>query len=482
LKEENTVGWQRFPGIIGQACAENVQNLQSNAKKWERGEISMLVHVDNLIPGMILEEDIQLRAGGVLLTRMGLQGGRLDDKLIFAIMRFAGQLSPQPYMIGVFEDSLALGHLQSILKVEVKQVIRNLETAGEYPGFIHDSGLQDKVLRVIDKLLASPDLVKNLYEIKVEEKGDAAGFLLDHSLRVTLLAVAVGVKLRFSIVTLLNLGLSVIFHDFGVLRTRFYPDLSALDKCNRQELETFLMDHLKHSLNIFWDTSAYLPMGTRNEVLYLIANHHRPQLQDSRNKAARVLYLTDLVDEMVSPLPYKVRFNFSSEQLREIGERFTRRHGLSRVMEALIRLYGTKEPEGAIVTVLLDLFFSESERSRLFTEGRMRFFYAGEQVYEGYAAKLDKVLSVCSFDCAMPYPVSGTSLSRTIYCSGSLDPEIRCENLSRASIDIYSDLGRAKSFFKCAKLTDQLHELNRAGQAEAEKLKKEQMKASNSGK
>ncbi len=57
----------------------------------------MLMHVDHLVPGLKLESDVRLKAGSFLITRKELPDGRLNEKVIESIRRFAAQLSPESY-------------------------------------------------------------------------------------------------------------------------------------------------------------------------------------------------------------------------------------------------------------------------------------------------------------------------------------------------------------------------------------------------
>ena len=92
---------------------------------------------------------------------------------------------------------------------------------------------------------------------------------------------------------------------------------------------------------------------TKQEIIHMISNHHRPDLSDVRHKTTALLYFAELLDEMITLMPHKVRYNFDANQIRHLGERFMRRNGLMNVLLALIKLYKGKGLAGQIVSSLV---------------------------------------------------------------------------------------------------------------------------------
>jgi len=158
----------------------------------------MQMHVDHLVPDLELESDVRLKAGSFLITRKELPGARLNAKVIESLRRFASQLAPVPYKVDVKADQLALNQLKSVFDQDVAQITQKISEGKEYPNFLDDEQLQDKLKRVMEKLVSNPDLIKHMYEFKISDsKNDTViGQLHDHSIRVTFLAVAIGLKLR----------------------------------------------------------------------------------------------------------------------------------------------------------------------------------------------------------------------------------------------------------------------------------------------
>ena len=83
----------------------------------------MLIHVDDLVKGMQLEKDIELKAGSYLVTRKELAGGKLTEDMIEKVRRFASQLTPEKDKIYVVGDDLVYQHLKELLHHDVKRII-----------------------------------------------------------------------------------------------------------------------------------------------------------------------------------------------------------------------------------------------------------------------------------------------------------------------------------------------------------------------
>ncbi len=418
----------------------------------------MLMHVDHLIPGLELESDVRLKAGSFLITRKELPESRLNDNVIESIRRFASQLAPVSFRVEIRADDRALVQLKNILDQDVSQITQSISDGKEYPNFLKDDDLQGKVLRIMEKLISNPDMIRHMYEFKTssENKGDAFSLLHDHSIRVTMLAIAIGLKLKWSVISLVNVGMGGILHDMGIIRTEMFPKLAQLDDLLPNELEAFIEEHQRRSIELFGEKKVTLLPFTKQEIIHMISNHHRTDFSDSRRKTTALLYFAELLDEMISPMPHKVRYSFSPEQIRILGERFSRRNGLMNVLLALVKLYKDQGLAGQIVNAMVSLFEMD------------------EILVEGYEEKLKEIIDLCPFNSAVPFPpTSGNSLPRTIYCNNSLNPDFKCEHMSQVKIEIYVGAGKVKSYNKCAMLTDRLHGLNKSGREEAETEKSE---------
>jgi len=414
----------------------------------------MQVHVDDLISNMRLEEDIGLKAGSCLITLKELPEGKLTDEMIGKIRRFASQLTPETYKVNVFGDELVLEHLKKVLENDVKSMMKRIEEGRDYPNFLSDTDLREKITRVMDKLTSNPDIIGIMYDLKLQTKSGLTqgNYIPDHSIRVTLLGIAVGLKLRWSIISLINFGMAAIMHDLGILQTRIYPNLRKLDDFNTGELEEFIEEHQKSSEKIFSSQQLTILPGTRKEIQLMLENHHRPDLKAAWQKTTLLLYFAELVDEMISPLPHKARYNFSQVQIHKLGKRFQGRCGLMNLLLGLIKLFKGQGLCWEIVRTLAQVFSMQ------------------ELLVEDYEGKLKKIIDFCPFKCTVPFPsAGGSALPRTIYCKSSIEKKFSCEHVGQTRIDIQAAGGKMISYFKCGTLGNQLHELNKEGRKESPK-------------
>ncbi len=408
----------------------------------------MLMHVDHLVPDMELESDVKLQAGSFLITRNELPDSKLNEQVIESIRRFSSQLAPEKHRVNIKANEQTYTHIRSILEKDITKITETIESGKEYPNFLQDIDLRGKVMRVVEKLISNPDIIRSMYEFKISsETGDRTlEQLLEHSIRTTMLVIAVGLKLRWSIIALVNVGMACILHDMGIIRTESYPALQKLDDLLPNELEIFIKEHQDHSAMIFSEQKLTMLPFTKNEIQHIISNHHRPDLKDGRHKTTLLLYFAELVDEMISPLPHKVRYNFSPAQIKILGEKFTRRNGLVNVLLALIKLFRNNSLCWNTVSCLVDVFSMQ------------------ELLIEGYEEKLKEVIDLCQFKCASAYPHAGeNALPRTVYCNNSNEKEFACDHMGQVRIEIYFGPGKIKSYNKCTKLTGRLHELNISG-------------------
>lgn len=429
----------------------------------------MQMHVDDLVPDLELESDVRLQAGSFLITRKELPGGRLNEKVIKSIRVFASQLAPVPYKVDVKADERALNKLKGVLDRDVTRITKRISEGKEYPNFLDDEDLQEKVMRIMEKLISNPDLITHMYEFKIgdSKNDDVISQLHDHSIRLTLLTIAIGLKLRWSIISLVNAGMAGLLHDMGIIRTKVFPNLKKLDDLLPNELEIYVEEHQKLGVDLFGEQKVTLLPFTKQEIVHMIANHHRPDFNDMRHKTTILLFFAELLDEMITPMPHKVRYNFTPDQIRNLGGKFARRNGLMNVLLALIKFYKGKGFAWQIVSSIVSLFSVD------------------ELLIEGYEEKLKEIIDFCPFKFAVPYPpVGGNTLPRTTYCNNSLSSDFKCEHMSQGKIEIYFGAGKMKAYSKCAVLTNRIHRLNKAGREEAENLKRDKAakKADKAGK
>ncbi|MFC1544617.1 HD domain-containing protein, partial [Gemmatimonadota bacterium] len=275
----------------------------------------MLVHTNHLVPGMKLEKDIELKAGSFLITRKELGGGPLNEVVIKAIRKFSHNLTPESHKVFIMDDKFALSYIKKVVDEDLKRIAEEITSSKDIPNFLADVDLHDKVMRVMDIVFSNPDVVRTMYDSRYNSNSEDTplNLLLDHSIRTSLLTVALGLRLNFTVISLMCLGIAAFLHDMGILATSAYPDMESIDEMNSDELDKFIEDHQTLSADILQKSKLEINLFQRKEINHIVANHHHPEYNEGIHKNTLLFHLADLVDEMVSPMPHSNRYNFSAD-------------------------------------------------------------------------------------------------------------------------------------------------------------------------
>ncbi|HUU29432.1 MAG TPA: HD domain-containing protein [archaeon] len=410
----------------------------------------MLFHTDHLLPGMVLEKDIELKTGSFLITCLELGGGCLTEKVIKSIQNFSNQIVPSNNRVWIREDEFALNYIKNIIYEDLNRVAESVISGKDYTNFLADGELQAKVMRVMTILFSNPDIVRLMYDVKfnTSEQTTPKDLILEHSIRTALLSVALGLRLRWTILSLVSVGIAALLHDLGIFNTSPYPDLESLDNLPPGKLAIFVNQHQEHSASLFKNRDMALNPYQKKEVLQMILNHHNPDSEDPKHTKVLLFYLADLADEMVSLMPHRLRYNFSPAQLEILGEAYKRRCGLVNLLLGLSRLY--KHEGGLAWEIVCNI-------AGLF---KMKELISGD-----FDLKLKEIMDLCPFDSAkLNPPLEGNSLPRTLYCSRSNEKDFRCEHILYVKSVIQDKHGNIKEYFKCDSLGPRFQKLIEEGE------------------
>ncbi|MBN2288777.1 MAG: HD domain-containing protein [Candidatus Glassbacteria bacterium] len=406
----------------------------------------MLIHTDHLVPDMELDKDIELKAGSYLITRRDLGDGRLNAKVIESIRKFSGQIVPYSHKVFIKDNKFALGYLKKIVDEDLYRIAKTVVASKNAPNFLADIDLHEKVMRIMEMLFSNPDIIRTMYDARFNSEGKSRplDLIIDHSIRTSLLAVALGLKLRCSVISLVSIGMAALLHDMGIISTPAFPGLEALDEMSDQALVTFIEQHQVNSARLLQERKLNISPYQRNEVFHIVANHHSPDLRDTAHKNTLIFHFADLLDEMASHLPHGIRYNFTPDQIHILGKGYSRRNGLVNVLLGLTRLY---RQEGGLTW---EIITSLAALLRL------------EQVLKGdFREKMQAVLDDCPLNCArLNPPLEGNTVPRTVYCGRSTEKGFSCEHLVYLEVKIQDEKGRMDTFLKCGTLGNRLEELN----------------------
>ncbi|HUU27086.1 MAG TPA: hypothetical protein VM123_04670 [archaeon] len=407
----------------------------------------MLIHTDHLVPNMKLEKDIELKAGSYLITCKELGDGSLTEKVIESVRKFSAQIVPESHKIQIQDDEIALRYIKQILDEDLKRIAEGVISGKACPNFLADKELQEKVMRVMEMLFSNPDIIRLMYDARFNSggKNSPLDLIIDHSIRTALLSVALGLRVRWTIIALVSIGMAALLHDMGILSTSIFPNLDSLDDLTSRQLADFVYRHQLESAVLFNKWQENMTPYQRGEVFHILGNHHFPDFEDKTNKNTLLFHFADLLDEMISHLPHRVRYNFTPAQLKILGERYSRRTGLVTVLLGLNRLY--KNQSGLAWEIISNL-------AGLF---KMEQLLSGD-----YEKKLKEILDFCPFDSAkVNPPLDGNTLPWAVYCSKSLEKGFSCEHMVHSKVEIQTGGGRMIDYHKCGTLGKRLEELNK---------------------
>ena len=406
----------------------------------------MLLHVDHLVPGMVLEKDIELRAGSYLITRNELSKGQLNEKNIEGIRKFSSQILPEKDRVHILSDEFALGCIKNVVRKDLHRIADAVTSGKDRPNYLEDFQLQEKVMRTMEILFSNPNIIQTMYEARIgtSDGNTELELILDHCIRTSMLSMALGLRLKLTIFSLLSIGMASLLHDMGIFCTSAYPNMKSLDDISQEMLKEFIEQHQEHSGRLFNEQELTINSLQRKDIFHILTNHHSPDPDDNMHKNTLIFHFADLLDEMTSYLPHEVRYNFSGAQLEILGKRYSRRNGIANVLLGLTRLY---KPKGGLPWKII------SNLAGLF---KLNPLLSGD-----YEEKLQETLDWCPFESARAYPaLTGNALPRTVFCKKSVDPEFKCYYLLYITVQIQSKPGKLKDYFKCSTLGSRLQELN----------------------
>lgn len=406
----------------------------------------MLLRVDHLVPGMRLGRDIELKAGSYLITRRDLADRKLTPRAVESIQNFAQQFVPTPGMVVVENDEFVLRHVRRVLGEDMHSISDKVIKGKFYPNFLSDGQIQVKVMRVMEMLFTNPDIVRMMYESKYAsaEPSSPAEMIIEHSIRVTLLSLALGLKMGWTIIGLMSLGTAALLHDIGLFDPRLSEKMQRLDDCADREISDFVALHQQRTVELIQAQGLSVSSYHRQEINKIVAGHHDADHDETSSRGALLLYFTDMLDEMVCLLPHGLRYNFNAEQIEVLGKRFRKRVGLVELLTGLNRLYGKQGGvRMEIVSNLASLF-------------GMR-----EILIEDFSARLQEIIDWCPYDSAAANPVSnGNFIPRTIYCSRSNEHGFSCPHMVYVNVKVVDEKGEAREYIKCGELDPRLRKLS----------------------
>lgn len=269
------------------------------------------VRVDNLKDGMInykplygKNNEILLNSGAVIresyipkLKEHGYYGIYVRDFL-----------SEEVVPADLIDDNLRMRCVKSI-----KQIYHQFEKDKTINPKITET-LKLYVNEIIDSILASEELLINIIDLKSYDD-----YTYFHSVNVTVLAIALGVKLNYNRSILYMIGMSALMHDIGKI---FIPK-EIINKCSKLTKEEFELIK-KHPLKGYkmLKNSNIFPYHSCIGIL-----HHHEKFNgtgypsglsgEEISLLGRIITISDVYDALTSDRPYRKAL-FPSEAVEYI--------------------------------------------------------------------------------------------------------------------------------------------------------------------
>lgn len=192
------------------------------------------------------------------------------------------------------------------IKCEAIQSLRNIFIASDS---IDSSAYQDELnflsahlIKIVDEVLTTKDIVVNMMDLKIYDD-----YTYFHSVNVAILALIVGIGLKFQKNQLIQLGMAAMLHDIG---KKFTPIeiLSKPGQLTRDELNVIQ----EHPASGYHFIKKFFPTISATTYVGILQHHERfdgsgyPSGLDGSNISifGRILAVCDVYDALVSDRPY----------------------------------------------------------------------------------------------------------------------------------------------------------------------------------
>ncbi len=169
-----------------------------------------------------------------------------------------------------------------------------------------NQGIKNVLQEIIDQLLANPNLIINLADIRT-----ADSYTFAHSVNVAVMALSTGISLQIPRSRLRNIGMGALLHDLGKI---LIPNhiLNKKGKLTKKEFEE-IKKHPRFGYEMFRTQRGYVNAAT---ALIIYQHHERMNGEGYPEKLkgeqihtfARICAVADVYDALVSDRPYRLAF------------------------------------------------------------------------------------------------------------------------------------------------------------------------------
>ena len=258
----------------------------------------MKIGVENLTPGMILNQDVYTGAGNLLISN----GTQLTSALILKLLEFGIK------QVNISDTHPESNDYKSFEKKyeEAVDKIKDSFKIARYEKTVNMSEFENIVEGLLDKAKSGRGVLSYM---KLIEQKDS--YTLQHSINVSIAAMLMGKWLNYSEQDIKTLGIAAILHDIGKL---FIPDsiLNKNSKLNESEFK-IMKNHPTLGYKLLKDSNI-----TNDLILNAVLMHHERfngsgypfKLRGFNiSEFARILAICDVYDAVTSNRVYKHKEN-----------------------------------------------------------------------------------------------------------------------------------------------------------------------------
>lgn len=253
----------------------------------------------NLVPGMVLGQDILFPRTGATLVSAG-------TKLTFELIRRIESFDIKEVIVTQSGKTRQEAKEEELLPVFTEYHDRVITTANEifanseqHP--IEGRVLQELVSELLEQVELDSDLMLNLTHLKSYDD-----YLFSHCVNVSILSILIGESLGYSKDELNLIGTAALVHDLGMMKVpnKIWKKNGVLDP---EELQ-LIKNHPLYGVEML--------KGFPEEILAIVKEHHEkydgsgyPQGLKGEEIAfkARIIGLADVYDACISNRPYRAR-------------------------------------------------------------------------------------------------------------------------------------------------------------------------------
>jgi HD-GYP domain-containing protein (c-di-GMP phosphodiesterase class II) len=300
--------------------------------------------IDDVTEDMVLGESLFLPSGELLLAA----GYRLQDRYRKRLkeLGFYSVLINVDGTEAVIPETIISAHVQREMSLSLNSAAQNLrdalpvkqqgirevqkvlkENKHHLNKFIVNSGIVRAVEHFVEEILNQPAVVLNIAEMK-----KSAGDLFSHAINVTITALCLGRKFRFSYEEMKQLGIGAINYDLGLVAVA--PSILEKDDDFTEEEKGMFEQHTVFGYLMLSQNPAIPPTSSAVALQHHehqdgagfprgIKGENRPPLKDFSRKNvihrfAEIVAVADVYDMLISGRPHFYEKQNVQSALKEI--------------------------------------------------------------------------------------------------------------------------------------------------------------------